>query len=35
MINPFEFEWIVDPAAQQALAATLADGIEAWMLQAQ
>jgi N-acetylmuramoyl-L-alanine amidase len=35
MINPFEFEWIVDPAAQQALAETLADGIEAWMLQAQ
>jgi N-acetylmuramoyl-L-alanine amidase len=35
MINPFEFEWIVDPAAQQALTETLADGIEAWVLQAQ
>ncbi|WP_008308640.1 N-acetylmuramoyl-L-alanine amidase [Leptolyngbya sp. PCC 6406] len=32
MINPFEFEWIVDPAAQEALAQTLADGVEAWIL---
>lgn len=33
MINPFEFEWIVDPAAQQTLADTLAAGIEAWVRQ--
>ncbi|MGC9504511.1 N-acetylmuramoyl-L-alanine amidase [Baaleninema sp.] len=32
-INPDEFEWIVDPQAQQALAASLADGIEAWLRQ--
>ncbi|MEO1401203.1 MAG: N-acetylmuramoyl-L-alanine amidase [Cyanobacteria bacterium J06635_1] len=31
MINPNEFEWITDPAAQRALAATLADGVEAWV----
>jgi N-acetylmuramoyl-L-alanine amidase len=31
MINPNEFEWIVDPAAQQQLAETLADGIVAWV----
>jgi len=34
MINPEEFEWITDEASQQALARTLAEGIEAW-LQAQ
>lgn len=34
MINPEEFEWITDPEAQQQLAETLADGIEAWMHQA-
>ena len=31
MINPYEFEWITDPAAQQALAETLADGIAVWI----
>jgi len=31
MINPDEFEWITDPEAQEALAATLADGITAWL----
>ena len=35
MINPDEFEWIVDPEAQQALVETLADGIVAWTQQAQ
>jgi N-acetylmuramoyl-L-alanine amidase len=34
MINPVEFEWIVDPKAQQQLATTIADGIGQW-LQAQ
>ncbi|MBE7380914.1 MAG: N-acetylmuramoyl-L-alanine amidase [Leptolyngbya sp. SIO1E4] len=34
MINPYEFEWITDPDAQQALAETLADAIAAWMQQA-
>lgn len=33
-INPREFEWISDPEAQQALAVSLADGLEAWMQQA-
>lgn len=32
MINPDEFEWIVDPAAQGALVEALADGIEQWLL---
>lgn len=31
MINPQEFEWIVDPTAQQDLARVLADGIQAWL----
>jgi len=31
MINPYEFEWITDPAAQANLAATLADAIAQWM----
>ncbi|MGP1385762.1 MAG: N-acetylmuramoyl-L-alanine amidase [Thainema sp.] len=31
MINPTEFEWITDPDAQAELAATLADGIVAWV----
>jgi N-acetylmuramoyl-L-alanine amidase len=31
MINPEEFEWIVDPDSQQALANVLADGIQAWL----
>ncbi|NJL47919.1 MAG: N-acetylmuramoyl-L-alanine amidase [Leptolyngbyaceae cyanobacterium SM2_5_2] len=34
MINPFEFEWIMDPQAQRQLAETLADGVAAWMKQA-
>ncbi|MBD0268077.1 MAG: N-acetylmuramoyl-L-alanine amidase, partial [Cyanobacteria bacterium Co-bin8] len=33
MINPFEFEWIVDPASQEELAKALADGIEGWVSQ--
>lgn len=33
MINPEEFEWIVDEAAQQQLARTLAEGVEAWAKQ--
>jgi N-acetylmuramoyl-L-alanine amidase len=32
MINPEEFEWVRDPAQQQKLADTLADGIEAWVV---
>ncbi|MDX2213258.1 MAG: N-acetylmuramoyl-L-alanine amidase [Oculatellaceae cyanobacterium bins.114] len=31
MINPNEFEWIVNPTAQRRLADTLADGIEQWL----
>ncbi len=31
MINPEEFEWITDEASQQALARTLAEGVEAWL----
>jgi N-acetylmuramoyl-L-alanine amidase len=31
MINPQEFEWITDPAAQPQLAARLAEGIESWL----
>ncbi|MEB3886592.1 N-acetylmuramoyl-L-alanine amidase [Lyngbya sp. CCY1209] len=31
MINPEEFEWIVDPAEQRKLAAALADGIVEWV----
>ncbi|TAF56544.1 MAG: N-acetylmuramoyl-L-alanine amidase [Oscillatoriales cyanobacterium] len=30
-INPDEYDWIVDPEAQQELAATLADSLEIWM----
>ncbi|HEY9735568.1 MAG TPA: N-acetylmuramoyl-L-alanine amidase, partial [Trichocoleus sp.] len=33
MINPVEFEWIVDPQAQQELAEALADGVTAWVSQ--
>ncbi|MEO1621029.1 MAG: N-acetylmuramoyl-L-alanine amidase [Cyanobacteria bacterium J06632_3] len=33
MINPEEFEWIVDEASQQELARTLADAVEAWLEQ--
>lgn len=31
MINPYEFEWIVDPDAQQQLAKALADGVAEWV----
>ncbi len=31
MINPHEFEWIINPQAQQTLAVTLADGITEWL----
>jgi N-acetylmuramoyl-L-alanine amidase len=30
MINPYEFEWIVDPVAQQELAIALADALVLW-----
>ena len=30
MINPDEFEWIIDPQAQAELTAKLAEGIEVW-----
>lgn len=33
MINPYEFEWIVNPEEQQQLAIALADGITAWVEQ--
>ncbi|MEM9004087.1 MAG: N-acetylmuramoyl-L-alanine amidase [Cyanobacteria bacterium P01_F01_bin.86] len=33
MINPYEFEWITDPEAQQTLTATLAEAIALWMQQ--
>lgn len=32
MINPDEFEWITNPQAQQKLAATIAEGINAWII---
>lgn len=31
MINPTEFEWIVDPQAQAQLAETMADGVAEWV----
>lgn len=31
MINPTEFEWIVDPEAQVELVTALADGLELWV----
>jgi len=34
MIHPEEFEWIVNPQAQQQLARTLAQGIRRWLEQA-
>jgi len=34
MINPDEFEWIVDPQEQARLANTLAEGVELWVQQA-
>ncbi|MBE9159677.1 N-acetylmuramoyl-L-alanine amidase [Nodosilinea sp. LEGE 06152] len=33
MINPNEFEWIVDPQEQAQLAETLAEGVELWVQQ--
>ncbi|HSM82358.1 MAG TPA: N-acetylmuramoyl-L-alanine amidase [Nodosilinea sp.] len=33
MINPDEFEWVTDPAAQAALADTLAEGVARWVQQ--
>jgi N-acetylmuramoyl-L-alanine amidase len=33
MINPTEFEWIIDPAAQNQLADALAAGITEWLYQ--
>ncbi|NCJ05244.1 N-acetylmuramoyl-L-alanine amidase [Synechococcales cyanobacterium C] len=33
MINPIEYEWIIDPQAQEQLAERLANGIEAWFRQ--
>jgi len=33
MINPTEFEWIVNPQEQKALAAALADGLTQWLRQ--
>lgn len=33
MINPNEFEWIVNPAEQERLADALADGVTAWLQQ--
>ncbi|BBC23947.1 N-acetylmuramoyl-L-alanine amidase [Pseudanabaena sp. ABRG5-3] len=34
MINPDEFEWIIEPQQQKLLAKTLADGITEWILNA-
>ncbi|PZU95354.1 MAG: N-acetylmuramoyl-L-alanine amidase [Pseudanabaena sp.] len=34
MINPVEFEWIINPQQQKLLAKTLADGITEWILNA-
>ncbi|WP_448564719.1 N-acetylmuramoyl-L-alanine amidase [Trichothermofontia sp.] len=31
MIHPEEFEWIIDPAAQQELATAIADGLRLWI----
>ena len=31
MINPYEFEWIVDPEAQQELSKAVANGVAAWI----
>jgi len=32
MINPQEFEWIIDPQAQQELAKAVADGVIQWIV---
>ena len=34
MINPVEFEWIIDPQQQKLLAKTLANGVTEWILNA-
>ncbi|MEI6064232.1 MAG: N-acetylmuramoyl-L-alanine amidase, partial [Pseudanabaena sp. ELA748] len=34
MINPDEFEWIINPEQQKVLALTLADGLTEWILNA-
>ena len=34
MINPDEFEWIINPEQQKVLAQTLADGLTEWILNA-
>jgi N-acetylmuramoyl-L-alanine amidase len=33
MINPNEFEWIVDPSEQEKLAEAIAAGVEQWVIQ--
>jgi N-acetylmuramoyl-L-alanine amidase len=35
MINPNEFEWIINPDEQQRLAIAIADGITAWLKKTQ
>ena len=32
MINPTEFEWVIDPEEQKKLAAAIAEGITEWLL---
>lgn len=32
MINPYEFEWIINTSAQRQLATTLAEGVEKWLI---
>ncbi len=35
MINPYEFEWITDPASQKKLAVAIAEGLTQWLLQSE
>lgn len=35
MINPYEFEWITDPASQKKLAGAIAEGLSQWILQSE
>ena len=35
MINPYEFEWITDPASQKKLAIAIAEGLSQWLLQSE
>lgn len=35
MINPYEFEWIMDPASQKNLAVAIAEGLSQWLLQSE